>query len=278
MYRNIAVAMMGNDGDERALDQGIALSRHWGSHLTPMQFVELTQPSYGAWSLSLDPRIVELHEGQRQEAQARVDRAAEKIRQAHVHASDVRLVESLYQSPWDAVSKECFSADIIVIGRSNELALYPIQAQGLATVIMQSGLPVLVVPNNGRLLTTFKKAVVAWHPSREACRALHDALPILLGCESVELLSYDGDTDPLDPMRRQALVENLRHHGVKARSIAHGSQGIDIASLIVSHAEKAGADVVVAGTYGHSRLREWAFGGVTRELLWNAPLPVLMSH
>jgi len=165
-----------------------------------------------------------------------------------------------------------------VVGRSSELGLYPFQAQGLATAIMQSGLPVLIAPNNDRLLMTPKRAVVAWHPSREACRALHDALPILRGLESVDLLSYDDDTEPLGPMRRQALVENLTRHGVKARSVAQASRGVDIASLIVSHAEKSGADLVVAGTYGHSRLREWAFGGVTRELVWNASLPVLMSH
>lgn len=279
MYRDIAIAMMGSDGDERALEFGIALAEHFDAKLLPMQVVELPQPTYNAWEIMTDPRIEKVHDKLRHKAQEMADRAHAKISQSQVSSSEVCLVEALYQTAWEAVAKECFAADLIVVGRSGDPAAASRQAQGLASLLMQSGLPILIVPSQAPASSMVpRKIVVAWHSSREARRALNDALPLLHEVESVEMLSYDSDTDSKDPMRRHALIEHLARHGVTAHSTAQGSKGMDIASLIFAHAKKTGADLVVAGAYGHSRFREWAFGGVTREMLLNAPIPVLMSH
>jgi nucleotide-binding universal stress UspA family protein len=107
---------------------------------------------------------------------------------------------------------------------------------------------------------------------------LHDAIPLLRDAKSVDVLIYDDDTGSPGKTKQENLIEHLASHDVKAKVIARRSRGIDIGSLILSHAEKCDADLVVAGGYGHSRFREWALGGVTRELINASRIPLLLSH
>jgi len=278
MYQDIAVVMTGSDGDERALDHGILLASHFSTRLAPLQIVELPQPAYNAWSVMADPRTEKLYEAQRQDATRQAGIARAKLREVAVDTTDVRVVEALYLSAWEAAARECYSTDLIVVGKSDQPEVSRRQAQGIATLLMQSGLPTLVTPAHGPALGLPRKIVIGWRSSPEACRALHDALPLLREAESVDVLAYDDDADPQESARRQALIEHLTRHGVTARSIAQKSRGMDIASLLFAHAEKEEADLLVVGAYGHSRFREWAFGGVTREVLQNARMPVLLSH
>lgn len=278
MYQDITVVMTGSDGDERALDHGILLASHFNNRLSPLQVVDLPQPPYNNWSVMADLYTVKLYEAQRQEAARKASLAQAKLREVVINKADVRLVEALYLGVWEAAARECFSTDLIVVGKSDKPEVIHRQAQGIATLLMRSGLPTLVTPAHGPSLGMPRKIVVGWRPSREACRALHDALPLLREAESVDVLAYDDDADPQELTRRQALIEHLVRHGVTAHSIALKSKGMDIASLLFAHAEKQEADLLVVGAYGHPRIREWAFGGVTREVLLNARMPVLLSH
>jgi len=278
MYQDIAVVMTGSNGDGRALDSGILLATHFQTRLSPLQIVELPEPPYNAWSIMADPRTEKLYETQRQGAANRATLAQAKLRDVAIDTTDVRVVEALNLSAWEAAARECFSTDLIIVGKSDQPDGMQRQAQGIATLLMLSGTPILVASAHGPSFALPRKIVVGWRPSREACRALHDALPIMREAESVDVMAYDDDADPQAPDRLRALIEHLSRHGVRARAIAEKSKGVDIASLLFAHAEKEEADLLVVGAYGHTRFREWAFGGVTREVLLNARIPVLLSH
>lgn len=146
-----------------------------------------------------------------------------------------------------------------------------------ATVAAGSGRPVLCIPPFQARPIEFGHAVVAWKQSREAARALHDALPWLARMRSVDLLSADESTSAACPL--DALLPNyLERHGVKVKLVRRSAAHFSVGSVIAHHAAESNADLIVAGAYSRSRLIEQILGGTTRYLLDNAPCPVLFAH
>jgi nucleotide-binding universal stress UspA family protein len=147
----------------------------------------------------------------------------------------------------------------------------------VSDLLMRSGRPVLLTPPGA---TEFKLArtLVCWKDSREARRAVADALPILKATQAVEVVELVSERDIESARGRLADVGDwLRRHRVAANCFATPLRGTESAHLSAI-AEDLNADLIVAGAFGHSRLREWAFGGVTRDLLVKAERCTLVSH
>ncbi len=146
-------------------------------------------------------------------------------------------------------------------------------------LVLSAGRPVLLVPYAGRFPDTGKRVLVAWNASAEAARAVADALPLLARAESVNVVVFEpgrtGDHGE-EPGADAALY--LARHGVKATVSTYGSPDVDIGSQILSRAADNGADLIVMGAYGHSRMRELILGGATRTILESMTAPVLMSR
>jgi nucleotide-binding universal stress UspA family protein len=141
---------------------------------------------------------------------------------------------------------------------------------------MGSGGPVLVLPEGGFPVPFGKRVMVAWKESREAARALRDAWPFLSAAEEVHFLtvSRDAPSDFDELMKR-----NLEAHGCRvSRMHADRNDDMETGNIIQRHAGMVGAELVVLGLYGHSRMRELLLGGVSRDLLGSLPLPLLISH
>jgi len=123
-----------------------------------------------------------------------------------------------------------------------------------------------------------ERAIVGWNDTRESRRAIVDALPFLEQAAHVTVAEIaDGSELAEVRLRLEDVVEWLKRHGVAARCIAAPSSGDD-ASRLNAIVEEQGADLIVGAAYGHSRLREWVFGGVTKDLLLNADVCSLVSH
>mgnify|MGYP001824193884 FL=1 len=172
-------------------------------------------------------------------------------------------------------------ADLIVINQTEtwSTTLDP-EPDFADRLIMASGRPVLMVPNSGEIKTIGKKVIVGWKPAREAVRALHDALPMLVKSEKVILVTIDtqdASYAEATPSTHQ-MVEMLRRHGVNAAEQALVISDIPAEEALLNEVAVHGADMIVVGAYGHSRLRELLLGGVTRFLLNHSTVPVLMSH
>ncbi len=147
-------------------------------------------------------------------------------------------------------------------------------------LLLRSGRPVLFLPFAGRFRTVGTHAVLAWNGSREAARALHDALPLLDARASVTVLTVDQpDADLQSDLRASDVAEHVARHGFRttvARTV--GGRTLTDADAILGYVADADADLLVMGGYGHSRTRQMIFGGVTRGLLEHMTLPVLMAH
>ena len=147
-------------------------------------------------------------------------------------------------------------------------------------IVLYSPRPTLVVPHAGRFAHVGKRVLVAWDDSREAARAVADALPLLVQADHVEVVQWNEPGQAVSPKtqpRLEAFRRWLMWHGVAA-NVHVETTAIDIASAIRSRAADSRADLVVMGAYGHARWAERVMGGATRGLLASMTVPLLMSH
>lgn len=141
---------------------------------------------------------------------------------------------------------------------------------------MGSGGPVLVLPERGFPIPFGKRVMVAWKESREAARALRDAWPFLAAADEVHFLCVSPDApDGFDELMKR----NLEAHGCRVtRMHVDRNDDMETANVIQRHSGMIGAEMIVMGLYGHSRMRQLLLGGVSRDLLGSLPLPLLVSH
>jgi len=203
-------------------------------------------------------------------------------RESHFHrilGPDRRNVawRSSVDVPTEALSRHARSADLVVIGQKRSKgdaydSLDPVGA------ILRAGRPILVVPD-GTSELRLDHVVIGWKDSREARRAVMDALPFLHEAARVTIVEVCG------PGQEESTLENLgdiagylEHHKIKGNLEVLHHRGKSDGEQLIQLSLNEGADLLVTGAYGHSRLGEWVFGGVTRELLTSSPICCLMSH
>ncbi|SFQ60637.1 Universal stress protein family protein [Variovorax sp. OK605] len=188
---------------------------------------------------------------------------------------DVRMVDG---ATVDAVVRHGRASDLVVLGQGEDAS--DTVVRGLAgQVLMDVGCPVLVVPSAGTFDEKTMHALVAWDGSREAAVALHAALPALRRTARVTLLSllHPGQSGATLPLAVPEMIQFLLRHGVQAVAQSEVTE-ISVADALLSRAADLGADLLVMGGYSHSRLRERMLGGVTRQILSQMTLPVLIAH
>jgi nucleotide-binding universal stress UspA family protein len=179
--------------------------------------------------------------------------------------------------PAPALAKISRGADLIIAGGSPLEFADKSRWCDPAALVLLSGRPVLVVPPKGGRLSA-GKILIAWKDTREARRAVADSLPLLQNATDVVVMEICDDALGEAEYRTLSVVENLKRHGGKARAKAAMASPAGAAEDLDRAAEAMGADLIVAGAYGHSRLNEWVFGGVTRDLLRTPRRFVLFSH
>jgi nucleotide-binding universal stress UspA family protein len=179
--------------------------------------------------------------------------------------------------PTEALARECRSADMVVIGReAGRGDVY--SALDPAGAILKVGRPALVVPPKVKSLSA-EHVIVGWKDTREARRAVYDALPLLRKAARVLVVEiFEASEKGAAQEQVSDVVHYLVRHQVRADARVVPLEDGSGAKQLLRSAEDEGADLLVAGAYGHSRLGEWVFGGMTRELLAASPICCLLSH
>ena len=171
-------------------------------------------------------------------------------------------------------------ADLLVIGQPSKDASYVVPDMTFETALMGTGRPALVVPTDHVPRTIGKSVAIAWNGTREAARAAFDALALMTAAktEKVTIVCVETQADQLS---------ELRMGGELAKALARHELDIDVVRVsledsvghsLLRQANELGADLLVMGCYGHSRVREFVFGGATDHVLHNMEIPVLMAH
>jgi nucleotide-binding universal stress UspA family protein len=143
-------------------------------------------------------------------------------------------------------------------------------------VVLDVGCPVLVVPRAGQFERIERHALIAWNGSRESARAVRDALPLLKRVVKVTVLAVNSEGGGEEPGADIAL--HLARHGITVEIDQSTAPDMDVADVLLSRASDLCSDLIVMGAYGHARMRETILGGVTRSMLAQMTVPVLMSH
>lgn len=183
---------------------------------------------------------------------------------------------TMREMPARALAAVARTADVIVVSAHPQTNYY--RAADPAEVVMRSGRPVLVAPDKAEPLKG-EAVVIAWKDTREARRALQDSLPFLHRAKQVLVLAVCNE-DEAGAVQHQVddVVAYLGRRGVVATSKVSIAPDAGVVGEVNAAAQATGADLIVAGAYGQSRLREWVFGGVTRTLMDEPGRYLLLSH
>lgn len=274
--KEILVHVDGAKAATRRLELACGLADHFDAHLTALYVdPELMLPAFA--EVPSGPVLVDALEKDIVERAAAAEAAFEDVRTRTGVSAEWRRVQGFVAG---CVVSHARYADLAIVGQGGDEDPQSM-CDGVAdSVMLEAGRPVLVVPWIGFDTLPGKHVLVGWNASRESARAVHDALPFLEGAKSVEVVSVnptsaeedEGEVPGVD------ICHHLARHGVNAQAHRIEAQDIDAGNLLLSRATDAGADLIVMGAYGHSRLREMVLGGVTRELLAHMTMPVLFSH
>lgn len=257
------------------VEAAIRLARSNQAHLSGVYVLPMiTVPGYAEAQIPL-----EVIEAQRQAARTQATEAEKLFRSATDKAgisSEWRSVEDDFAR---ALTLNARYVDVAVMGQVDKSD--PMAISGLVErVMLDAGRPVLVIPYIGAGNTLGERVLIAWNASREAIRAVHDALPLLQKAKSVTVMAInppageegDGDIPAAD------ISLHLARHGVKVEADHVEAHDIAVGDMLLSRAADKSTDLIVMGGYGHSRLRELVLGGATRHILEHMTVPVLMSH
>lgn len=218
----------------------------------------------------------ELMQQQRKEIDELLDALKEEF-QSFVKESRRASWRSFTGDPTDLLTAHARAANLIVVGDIEDDGRDPYRRLDAGTLILSAGRPVLIA-SAGFEPVRAENVLLAWKDTREARRAVVDALPFLVGAKETLVATVEEGNQRSARESAADVVSFLEKHGVKARSDVVGVGGDDPAAALADLARQAGVDLVVSGGYGHSRLRERVFGGVTRSFLEERSFNRLVSH
>lgn len=275
-YQDILVHIDDADATTGRLAVALELAQRFGAHLTGV-YVDPGLALPTLIDVPISPSLVEALEDEHRE---RCNRAEQQFKSA-VDRSEVstewRLAKGELAS---TLSRHARYADLIILGQEGGEDQKMVIGGLPDSIILSCGRPALVVPYIGASTPPGKHAIVAWNGSREAARAVNDALPLLVGADRVDVMCVNagrGEEDG-EALPGADLCLHLARHGVKAEAQEVVASDLDVGDVLLSRAADHGADVIVMGAYGHARWREVVLGGVTRHLLAQMTVPVFMSH
>lgn len=168
-------------------------------------------------------------------------------------------------------------SDLVVLGQHDEAHPDRSPAAFAEQVLEQAGRPVLVVPYTGHFHSSFQRPLIAWNHSRESARALHDALPLMKGCEEAIVLSVDSELEAAQHACAQ-VVEHLACHGIKAQTDVLVVENAKVMDTLLNTVVDQGADLLVMGAHGHIGFPFLGRGSGTRYILSTMTVPVLMAN
>lgn len=206
-------------------------------------------------------------------ATARFDAAAKR---AGISAESLIMSASVSGAA-DRLGRLARRFDLVVVGQAegDKSVADEVVDEG---VLFESGRPVIFVPFIQKAGLKLDRVMVCWDGSRAATRAVADSMPFLHKAKQVEIVMVASKAGKNDEIAGIDLGQHLARHGLEVDVKRITSPDIDITSTILSYAADTSADMIVMGGYGHSRLREFILGGVTRGILETMTVPVLMSH
>jgi nucleotide-binding universal stress UspA family protein len=276
MIKDLVVNLnVGTDRDPAA-QFAISIATRFEAHIAGIAF---------AYDPAITPTVIDgLSAGwidaQRAENLAAAQQAANRFEAAVKRqgvSAEHRIVESSLGSAANRFGRIARHFDLSVVGQTAPDLALP-EDLIIEAALFESGRPIVVVPYIQQEDLRLDHVVVCWDHSRNAARAAADALPFLLRSKKVEIVMVTRADSKYDDLPGAGFAEHLARHDLNVELKRLIAPDMDVSNAILSYVADTGADFVVMGGYGHSRLREFVLGGATRGMLQAMTVPVLMAH
>jgi nucleotide-binding universal stress UspA family protein len=276
MIKDIIVNLSVGERPSPAGNYAISVAAAFDARLAAIAFrYDAIVPAAGAGYLPAE--VIDAQERDNAAAtKSAIDRFAAAAARAGVAAEPLTLKASL-AGVSEQFGRLARRFDLSIVGQAepDTDAVEEIIAEA---VLFESGRPVIVVPYIQKAPLTLDRVMVCWDGGRAAARAIADSMPLLERARRVEVLIVASERGKQDEIEGADMAEHLARHGLKVEVERTVAGDVDVADVILSRAADAGSDFMVMGGYGHSRLREFVLGGVTRNIFRTMTIPVLMSH
>ena len=269
---NLSVAEDGGYAGDFAVSVAAAVS----AHLTGIAFVYDPIIPMAATGY-VPPEVIETQQRDNEAAaKAALDRFNAAAGRAGITVESDTLPASL-ASAGEEFGRIARRFDLAMVGQA-EPEKDAVEELIAESALFESGRPVIMVPYIQKAPLKLDRVMVCWDGSRQSTRAIADAMPLLVRAGQVELVIVANEPGKQDEIPGADMGQHLARHGLKVDVNRITEGDIDVADALLSHAADASIDFIVMGGYGHSRLREFILGGVTRLMLRSMTVPVLMSH
>jgi nucleotide-binding universal stress UspA family protein len=275
VIKDVVVNLAGRGPQDFAADYAISLGAVFGAHIVGIAFID--DPVIPDGALGGIP--VDMIEMQREENRKTAETAAARFetgaRTAGISA-ETRILEASVGGGASLFGAIARRFDLAIVGQAQREHGASEEVM-IEAALFESGRPLVVVPYIQRQGLKLDRVIVCWDGGRTAARAIADAMPFLERAKAVDVVIV-AEERKQDEITGAKLVQHLARHGIAASARRTSKGDISIENVILSYAADSGADFLVMGGYGHSRLREFILGGATRGILASMTLPVLMSH
>lgn len=204
----------------------------------------------------------------------------EAAAQAHNLVGEWREADATSTTVADVVLQHSRAADLVIASQTAPKWPASTHLDIADRLVVESGRPVLIIPNEGPQQAIGKRILVAWNARREAARAVFDALPLLRRAKEVKVawVNPQSESELAQDIPAADICATLARHGVKCDATEVVQPRTNVGQTLLVRSAEFGADLLVMGCYGHSRLREFVLGGATQHVLGHMTIPVLMSH
>jgi nucleotide-binding universal stress UspA family protein len=276
VIKDIIVNLSVGEGANAAADYAVSLAAAFDAHLAGIAFLyDPIVPVSGAGYIPAD--VIEAQERDNAAAaKAAIDRFVAAGKRAGVAAEPLTLSGS-FAGVGNQFGRIARRFDLSIVGQA-EPGTSAVEEIIAESALFESGRPVIVVPYIQKAPLKLDRVMLCWDGSRAAARAIADAMPLLERAGRVEIVIVANERGKKDEIEGADMGAHLARHGLNVEVKRTVLGDIDVADVILSHAADAGSDFIVMGGYGHSRLREFVLGGVTRTIFRSMTAPVLMSH
>lgn len=276
MIRDIVLNLTADKEGSRATEYAISVAGALDAHIAGIAFAFDPFDLVSHLGYIATDVVEEQWRDYKAEAQAALDRFSKLASQAGVSAEPMMLKASFagVGERFGAIARRF---DLAVVDQANPDGS-TIEGMIIEGALFDSGRPVIIVPYVHRAPLKLDHVMICWDGSRPAARAIADSMPLLERAERIEVVIVVNERGKQDEVEGADIGQHLARHGlnVSIQRISHDK--IDIADVLLSYAADSSADLVVMGGYGHSRLREFVLGGVTRSTMNSMTVPVLMAH
>ncbi|KAB2847516.1 MAG: universal stress protein [Hyphomicrobiaceae bacterium] len=277
-YKTIAVHLNDEKRASPLLAAAVGLARRFDAHLIGVHVspaLSYVPPLPGASGLLQEIRRTE------KEICERIGAAFQSATADMRAMAEIRFIDPPARlTPSEVILPQVRTADLVIASQTDPTWEATSALDLPERLAIESGRPVLMIPNSWSPALIGDSIVIAWNGKREAARAVFDAIPLLKTARSVVILRLEqlrgrGDRTDLPDVE---IAATLARHGVKVEVDSASASEHDVGREIVARTKSAGADLAVMGAYGHSRFREFVFGGATQHVARHMHVPTLFSH